>query len=57
MRTTDNNGNVLSQAITVPTVGTTLGFIANQTYNYDFLNRLKHATESVTPAGGPASQS
>ncbi|HMM81493.1 MAG TPA: RHS repeat-associated core domain-containing protein [Pyrinomonadaceae bacterium] len=55
--TTDNNGNVMSQTITVPTVGTNTGFTAVQTYNYDSLNRLQDATENVTPTGGSASQS
>jgi RHS repeat-associated protein len=36
---------------------TNTGFSAVQTYNYDSLNRLKDATESVTPNGGSASQS
>ncbi len=40
---TDNNGNVKSQTITVPTVGSNTGFSAVQTYNYDSLNRLKRA--------------
>lgn len=52
-----NNGNVQSQTITVPTVGINVGFSAVQTYNYDSLNRLKDATENVTPTGGSASQS
>ena len=30
----DNNGNVLSQTITVPTIGATQGFTATQTYTY-----------------------
>jgi RHS repeat-associated protein len=55
--TTANNGNVLSQTITVPTVGTNTGFTAVQSYNYDSLNRLKDATENATPHGGSASQS
>ncbi len=50
--TTANNGNVLSQTITVPTVGQNTGFVAVQGYNYDSLNRLKDATEMVTPDGG-----
>ena len=45
--TTNNNGNILSQTITVPTVGQTPGFIAVQNYTYDSLNRLKSATENV----------
>ncbi|MGH9949250.1 MAG: RHS repeat domain-containing protein [Pyrinomonadaceae bacterium] len=55
--TTANNGNVLSQTITVPTVGSNNGFTALQTYNYDTLNRLKDATENTTPNGSSASQS
>jgi YD repeat-containing protein len=35
--TTENNGNVLSQTITVPTVGQTDGFVATQSYEYDTL--------------------
>jgi RHS repeat-associated protein len=41
--TTDNNGNVKSQTITVPS-----GFVATQNYTYDSLNRLKTATETVS---------
>ncbi|MEW6362160.1 MAG: hypothetical protein AB1477_08610 [Acidobacteriota bacterium] len=55
--TNDNNGNVLSQTITVPLVGTNQGFTAVQSYSYDSLNRLKSAVENVTPHGGSASQS
>ena len=55
--TTANNGNVLSQTITVPTVGTSTGFVAVQSYSYDSLNRLKDATENVTLTGGSAVQS
>ncbi len=55
--TTNNNGNVLSQTITVPTVGVNTGFVATQTYTYDSLNRIKDATENVTPQGGSSSQS
>jgi RHS repeat-associated protein len=46
--TTQNNGNVLSQTITVPTVGQNQGFTAVQTYSYDSLNRLKSATETIS---------
>ncbi|MEP6849539.1 MAG: RHS repeat-associated core domain-containing protein, partial [Acidobacteriota bacterium] len=42
----DNNGNVLTQTIKVPTVGANPGFSALQTYTYDSLNRLKDATET-----------
>ena len=42
-----NNGNVLSQQITVPTTGGVAGFTATQTYSYDSLNRLKNATEMI----------
>ena len=45
--TTQNNGNVRSQTITVPTVGANAGFTAVQTYTYDELNRLKSATENI----------
>ncbi len=41
--TTDNNGNVKSQQITVPNQ-----FIAVQNYSYDTLNRLKSATETIS---------
>ncbi len=55
--TTNNNGNILSQTITVPTVGQTTGFVAIQNYSYDSLNRLKQATENITPNGGSQSLS
>jgi RHS repeat-associated protein len=55
--TTANNGNVLTQTITVPTVGANTGFTAVQTYNYDPVNRLKDATEMITPHGGSQTQS
>ena len=45
--TTANNGNVLSQTITVPTVGSNAGFTATQNYSYDSLNRLSDATETI----------
>lgn len=48
---TQNNGNVVSQQITVPTESrggnTYNGFTATQTYTYDYLNRLKSATENI----------
>lgn len=47
----DNNGNVLSQTITVPTETrnnqTFAGFTAVQTYTYDSLNRIKDAKEMI----------
>jgi len=46
--TADNNGNVLSQTITVPTVGSNTGFTATQTYTYDSLNRIKDAKEMIS---------
>ncbi|MGI8639404.1 MAG: RHS repeat domain-containing protein [Pyrinomonadaceae bacterium] len=46
--TTQNNGNVLSQQITVPTVGANQGFVATQNYTYDSLNRLKSAAETIS---------
>ncbi len=44
----DNNGNVKSQQITTPTIGTAQGFVATQNYSYDSLNRLKSAVETFT---------
>ncbi len=49
---TDNNGNVKSQIITTPTIGSVTGFTATQNYTYDSLNRIKQAIEVVT--GQPA---
>ncbi len=46
--TTQNNGNVLSQTITVPTVGVNPGFTAFQNYTYDSLNRLESAEETIS---------
>ena len=43
--TTANNGNVLRQIITVPTIGADTGFTATQHYQYDQLNRLTGAQE------------
>ncbi len=43
----DNNGNVKTQTITVPSIGTTAAFVATQNYTYDSLNRLKQATETI----------
>jgi RHS repeat-associated protein len=47
----DNNGNVKSQTITVPTEirnnVTYNGFTATQNYTYDSLNRLKSAVETI----------
>jgi RHS repeat-associated protein len=45
--TTDNNGDVRSQTITVPPVGTVQGLVATQVYTYDSLNRIKQATEMI----------
>lgn len=42
---TENNGNVLRQIITVPTIGDDTGFTATQHYQYDQLNRLTGAQE------------
>jgi len=44
---TQNNGNLLEQKITVPDVGETNGFLAIQSYTYDGLNRLQSATEEI----------
>ncbi|MBK7704488.1 MAG: hypothetical protein IPJ30_01625 [Acidobacteria bacterium] len=46
----------MSQTITVQTVGSNPGFTAVQTYSYDSLNRIKDATENLTPNGGTSSQ-
>jgi RHS repeat-associated protein len=43
----DNNGNVKSQQIVVPTIGANTGFTAIQIYTYDSLNRLKSAVENI----------
>jgi RHS repeat-associated protein len=43
----DNNGNVLSQTITVGAAGSTPGFTAVQTYTYDALNRIYDAKENI----------
>jgi RHS repeat-associated protein len=47
--TTTNNGNVQSQMISVPTIGTATGFTVTQNYSYDALNRLEWAEEKVEP--------
>lgn len=48
-----NNGNILSQTITVPnSPGQADGFTANQIYTYDSLNRIHDATETVTGVSG-----
>jgi RHS repeat-associated protein len=44
---TDNNGNVKSQQIVIPTIGANTGFTATQTYTYDSLNRIKDAKEMI----------
>lgn len=43
-----NNGNIVRQIITVPTVGTNNGFTATQKYYYDSLNRIDDATEEIS---------
>ncbi|MBK7706139.1 MAG: hypothetical protein IPJ30_10240 [Acidobacteria bacterium] len=47
LHTAKNNGNIQSQTTTVPTVGTSTGFMAVQTYNYDALNRIDEAKEVI----------
>ncbi|MBK8811932.1 MAG: hypothetical protein IPN69_14545 [Acidobacteria bacterium] len=47
LNTAKNNGNIQSQTITVPTVGSSNAFTAVQTYNYDSLNRIDDATEKI----------
>ncbi len=46
--TTQNNGNVLNQQITVPSAGGDPGFTATQNYSYDSLNRLYDTAEIIT---------
>jgi len=46
--TGQNNGNIGSQTITVPTTGSSPGFVATQNYTYDSLNRLHDATEVIS---------
>lgn len=43
--TSNNNGNVRSQMITIPTIGGNQGFAATQIYTYDAVNRLRSAQE------------
>jgi RHS repeat-associated protein len=43
--TTQNNGNVKRQVITVPTISTSTGFTVTQHYQYDPLNRLLDSQE------------
>ena len=40
------NRNVARQKITIPSVGTSQGFTATQTYSYDELNRVTFAVET-----------
>ncbi|MGC2235286.1 MAG: RHS repeat-associated core domain-containing protein, partial [Pyrinomonadaceae bacterium] len=47
---TQNNGSMLEQKITVPTTGGNSGFTAIQTYAYDSINRLQSAQETVSNA-------
>lgn len=42
---TDNNGNVESQTINVPSIGTATSLTVTQSYGYDALNRLLSAEE------------
>ncbi len=46
--TTNNNGSLREQKITVPAVGSNSAFTAIQSYSYDDLNRLQSATETVS---------
>jgi RHS repeat-associated protein len=46
----DNNGNMKSQTMTVPSVGGSAGFVAVQNYSYDSLNRLEAAQETISGA-------
>ncbi len=47
-----NNGNVAKQTITVASVGATPGFTAVENYDYDSLNRIQIASETLTPTTG-----
>ena len=47
-----NNGNVAKQTITVAGLGATPGFTAVQNYDYDSLNRIQIASETLTPTSG-----
>ncbi|MGE3465515.1 MAG: RHS repeat domain-containing protein, partial [Pyrinomonadaceae bacterium] len=42
-----NNGSIARQTIAVPTIGAVPGFTAVQNYEYDTLDRLKSATETI----------
>lgn len=44
--TSNNNGNLQSQLITVPSIGGVSGYVATQSYGYDQLNRLTVAQEN-----------
>ncbi len=48
-----NNGNVSRQKITVPTVGQSPGFTAQQYYAYDSLNRIQIASENIETPSEP----
>lgn len=43
-----NNGSLARQTFIVPTIGAATGFTAVQTYNYDSLDRLKSAAETIS---------
>ena len=47
-----NNGNIAKQTITVNNTAAVTGFSATQYYAYDSLNRIKIASENLTPNGG-----
>ena len=49
-----NNGNIAKQTVTVQAVGATPGFTAVQNYDYDSVNRIQIASETLTPTGGSA---
>ncbi len=51
-----NNGNVSKQTITVQNTATATGFSATQYYSYDSLNRIKIASENITPNGSATVQ-
>ncbi|MFN0279181.1 MAG: RHS repeat domain-containing protein [Pyrinomonadaceae bacterium] len=47
-----NNGNVAKQKLSVQSEGQTTGFVAQQNYTYDELNRIDLASETLTPISG-----
>jgi RHS repeat-associated protein len=48
LNTHRNNGSLARETITVPTIGTSSGFTAVQSYSYDLLDRLSSAAETIS---------